>query len=435
MSSTTATSLGAAVATGRAGTSGNSRGEGEGGFLAAMGAAQPAARPAAPSGKGSEPSQGQVEAANEVDSDAAADVADADADAGTEAGPVAAKGREQEDDAATDATDAAAIAAAVLAATPQPPAEGESPEASGDDAALEPAAMQARQLPSAMLAALRDALAARQGNAPETDGALPDAAEAAAGNGARGANGFVISQAGLRQVLQLMGQQPGASHLDGAAMDMPAVAAQAQPGSTSNARKLLQGMSELLAARTQSAAAGEPSPLPPPASASAPNSMLAAAATNFGSPLPQPAPATAAPSQTLHSAVGTARWAEELGSRLTLMSLRGQHEGSLTLTPEHLGPLEVRISVSHNTANVWFGAQHADARAALAEAMPRLRELFGNAGLTLGQSSVSQQAPRQGSRDGETPRVGATQAAGVDVVETTAPATRRVLLGLVDTYV
>jgi flagellar hook-length control protein FliK len=78
-----------------------------------------------------------------------------------------------------------------------------------------------------------------------------------------------------------------------------------------------------------------------------------------------------------------------------MLSARGQHDGSLTLSPEHLGPLEVRITVSQNTDNVWFGAQQADTRAALAEAMPRLRELFAEAGLALGESGVSQQAPRE----------------------------------------
>jgi flagellar hook-length control protein FliK len=103
--------------------------------------------------------------------------------------------------------------------------------------------------------------------------------------------------------------------------------------------------------------------------------------------------------QALRTAVGTPRWSEELASRLVVMSSRGQHEGSLTLTPEHLGPLEVRISINQNTANVWFGAQHADTRAALAEAMPRLRELFSEAGLSLGQAGVSQETPRRSASD------------------------------------
>jgi flagellar hook-length control protein FliK len=103
----------------------------------------------------------------------------------------------------------------------------------------------------------------------------------------------------------------------------------------------------------------------------------------------------------LRSAVGTPRWADELGSRLVMMSTRGQHEGSLSLAPEHLGPLEVRISMNQNTAQVWFGAQHADTRAALTEALPRLREMFADAGLALGQAGVSHETPRQRTAAGE----------------------------------
>src|SRR5690606_41281170 len=82
-----------------------------------------------------------------------------------------------------------------------------------------------------------------------------------------------------------------------------------------------------------------------------------------------------------------------------MMTTRGQHEGSLRLAPEDLGPLEVRISLQQSTAHVWFGAQHADTRAALAEALPRLREMFAEAGLSLGHGGVSQEAP--GRRAGE----------------------------------
>jgi flagellar hook-length control protein FliK len=160
-------------------------------------------------------------------------------------------------------------------------------------------------------------------------------------------------------------------------------------------------------------------------------------ASNLASsaPTPQFRAADAPPPQVLHSPVGTPRWADELGSRITLMSLHGQHEGSLNLTPEHLGPLEVRISVNKDTANVWFGSQHADTRAALTDALPRLRELLADAGLMLGQAGVSQQAPRQGARGSEAmraPTVGLREIEGVDVGA--APSAKHVALGLVDIY-
>jgi flagellar hook-length control protein FliK len=244
-------------------------------------------------------------------------------------------------------------------------------------------------------------------------------------------------QVGLRQLLELMGRSSAAPHADAQVADQRAVSSAPLPASLLPAMPLGQGEGDAAATAATSLAHVNESAALPVSTAAAPNAMLAAASTNFGSPVNQPAPQAADPGQTLHATVGTARWADELGSRMTMMTLRGQHEGSLNLTPEHLGPVEVRISVSQNTANIWFGAQHADARAALAEALPRLREMFGAAGMTLGHAGVSQQAPRQGSREGELARVGVTQANGaVDVADPLGrPQARRIALGLVDTYV
>ncbi len=145
-----------------------------------------------------------------------------------------------------------------------------------------------------------------------------------------------------------------------------------------------------------------------------------------------PAAAQTTFADTLRSAVGSPRWGDELGSRLVMMSVRGQQEGSLSLSPEHLGPLEVRISVSQDGTNVWFGAQHADTRAALTDALPRLREMFAASGLALGQAGVSQEMPRQEARRSELAAAGFTGAAEADPIA--APVVRRVRSALLDTW-
>ena len=98
---------------------------------------------------------------------------------------------------------------------------------------------------------------------------------------------------------------------------------------------------------------------------------------------------------SLESPVGSHAWAEELGTRLAVMTARGEQTGSLKLSPEHLGPLEVQIKVQDDKASVIFGAQHADTRAALNEALPRLRELFATSGLQLTDAGVSRDGARQ----------------------------------------
>lgn len=92
--------------------------------------------------------------------------------------------------------------------------------------------------------------------------------------------------------------------------------------------------------------------------------------------------------------VGHPRWADAVGHEVRLLIDRGLQSATLRLTPEQLGPLEVRIEVADDRAQVWFGAAHADTRAALTDAMPRLREMFESAGLQLTDAGVHRDAPR-----------------------------------------
>jgi flagellar hook-length control protein FliK len=113
------------------------------------------------------------------------------------------------------------------------------------------------------------------------------------------------------------------------------------------------------------------------------------------------------------------------------MTHRGLESGSLRVSPEHLGPVEVQISVQNGDASVWFGASHPDTRAALEQALPRLREMFANQGLTLTDSGVSRESPRQ-ARSSPSPSVAAVSAVGSQDVSVSAAV--RLSLGLVDTY-
>jgi flagellar hook-length control protein FliK len=139
----------------------------------------------------------------------------------------------------------------------------------------------------------------------------------------------------------------------------------------------------------------------------------------------------------LESPVGSAAWDDELGSKLTWMTQNGLETGSLRVSPEHLGPVEVRISVQNGAASVWFGAGHPDTRAALEQALPRLREMFASQGMTLTDSGVSRESPaHHGSRNpnkAQTPQSisGVTSVGSADVSTVAAV---RMSLGLVDTY-
>jgi len=96
--------------------------------------------------------------------------------------------------------------------------------------------------------------------------------------------------------------------------------------------------------------------------------------------------------------VGDRHWPDAVGHEVRLLVERGVSSATLRLAPEHLGPIEIRIDVVEDKANVWFGATHADTRAALADALPRLRDMLAGSGMLLGDAGVRQDAPG-GSRD------------------------------------
>ena len=96
--------------------------------------------------------------------------------------------------------------------------------------------------------------------------------------------------------------------------------------------------------------------------------------------------------------VGHPQWDKALGERIQWMIGKEVQQAELKLTPPNLGPLEVRVSLHNDQANVSILAAHAPAREALEAALPRLREMFGEASLNLVNVDVGQ---RGGSGQGQ----------------------------------
>ncbi|MDV7400242.1 flagellar hook-length control protein FliK, partial [Arthrospira platensis SPKY1] len=91
-----------------------------------------------------------------------------------------------------------------------------------------------------------------------------------------------------------------------------------------------------------------------------------------------------------------------LGRQLHWMIDNQLHEAKISVSPPHLGPLEVRVSLHQNQASVMFFSHEAAVREALESAIPRLRELLEGQGLNLNQAQVSDQSlARQQSSLGE----------------------------------
>ncbi len=109
--------------------------------------------------------------------------------------------------------------------------------------------------------------------------------------------------------------------------------------------------------------------------------------------------------RTLSGALGTRAWQDSLGTEVRLLIERGASAATLRVSPEHLGPIEVRIDLADERASVWFTAAHPDTRAALADALPRLRDMLASVGVSLGETGVQREAPggtdrREGSSPG-----------------------------------
>lgn len=121
--------------------------------------------------------------------------------------------------------------------------------------------------------------------------------------------------------------------------------------------------------------------------------------------------------------LGQKGWDMALGKQLVMMANNRLQEAQIQLNPRHLGPIEVKVSVSQEQqATVQFTVQHAATREAIENSLPRLREMFAEQGLNLGQSDVSQQRPfAEHQGDGHADRAGIAGAGEVEEGDVTRP--------------
>lgn len=118
--------------------------------------------------------------------------------------------------------------------------------------------------------------------------------------------------------------------------------------------------------------------------------------------------------------VGTTAWNQALGEKIVWMATAAQQTATLTLNPPNMGPLQVVINLSNDQATANFFSAQPEVRQALEAAFPRLREMMNEAGIALGQATVSSETPQQNERD-------ARQAQGI---ARSLPGTDEALVGL-----
>ena len=136
-------------------------------------------------------------------------------------------------------------------------------------------------------------------------------------------------------------------------------------------------------------------------------------------PLPQPADPGAG-------------YGDDFGKGVLWMTEKALGHAQLRVTPDHLGPIDVRLQLDGARVHAEFSSAQPEVRQALEASLPRLREMLGQHGLELAQADVGQrqQDPRPrpaAGRDAGGPESGTE-------TQPIALPPRRLARGLLDEY-
>ena len=91
----------------------------------------------------------------------------------------------------------------------------------------------------------------------------------------------------------------------------------------------------------------------------------------------------------INSPVTDRAWGNEFNQKITWMATQHQQTAELHLNPPNLGPLDVVLKVSGDQATALFTSPHAAVRDAVEQALPQLRNMLADSGITLGNAMVS----------------------------------------------
>ena len=200
---------------------------------------------------------------------------------------------------------------------------------------------------------------------------------------------------------------------------------QAHASEVSMAGKLAEGASQALAGLAAQPNAAAPNP-----ALGTVNALAAAAPHNAHSVAPSVS--TPVPLPITHP-----DWDQSLAQRVVWLVNQNVQGAELRINPPQLGPVEMRIVMNNDQATVSFTSQHAAVREALEAAVPRLRDMFSDNGLNLGNVNVSQHSFAQQRQDNPyTPGAAASSGYqdGAPVESPVSDTPARVLAGLVDFY-
>ena len=107
---------------------------------------------------------------------------------------------------------------------------------------------------------------------------------------------------------------------------------------------------------------------------------------------------TTAPTVNIPSPVGSPAWHGDVANSVAWVAGQNQSRADLVLTPPELGRVEVSITVSGDQASASFVSASPAVREALEGAVPRLREVLAESGITLTQAQIGADTSGQSAK-------------------------------------
>lgn len=122
-------------------------------------------------------------------------------------------------------------------------------------------------------------------------------------------------------------------------------------------------------------------------------------ATAASAPAPTALPTASQWTVPGHALLDNSAWSSAMADRLTWLGQNGMTSASLHITPDDLGPIHVRISMSEEGAKVAFSADHHDTQGLIEKLLPKLHSAFEAQGLRLDDVRVQAGASQAAQLD------------------------------------
>ncbi|MCA3029555.1 MAG: flagellar hook-length control protein FliK [Rhodocyclaceae bacterium] len=98
--------------------------------------------------------------------------------------------------------------------------------------------------------------------------------------------------------------------------------------------------------------------------------------------------------QVISTHLSSLQWPTVFSSSIVRLATEQITQANLTVTPDHLGTISITIALEGSKVSLGFNAENSEVRHAVNASLPVLQDMLEKSGLSLGQSSVGREAPR-----------------------------------------